>query len=628
MFYCCWFGFAETGGNASSFLFVEVGVATVQNVAGQSAAGKNGSVPAGQMLNGAEILVQSLVRQGAEVVFAYPGGASMPMHQALTKVTDKLRTILPRHEQGGGFAAHGYARSTGKPGVCMATSGPGATNLVTCIADAKLDSIPLIAITGQVGTRVIGSDAFQETPIVEVCRGITKHHYLVTDVNDIARVVKEAFHIATTGRQGPVLIDMPKDIQMSLTVPDFDAPMELPGYQLKEGKARPDQIAAIAAAIKQAKRPVIYAGGGIVSSGATDELHKLIKKTGIPVALTVMGLGAYPNGDTLCLDMLGMHGSVYANMAVDNADLLLAFGVRFDDRVTGKLAAFAERAKIVHIDIDPSEINKNKYAHIGVVSDVKTALQELNKIVEAPADKGSLDQWHTQIAAWKKADPFKYDKNATAILPQYAIQLLSEMTHNRETIIGVGVGQHQMWAAQYYQFQKPRTWLSSSGLGSMGFGLPAAMGAKSAHPDKLVIDIDGDGSFVMNIQELATCVCEKLPVKIFLLNNQHLGMVVQWEDRFHNSNRAHTYLGPIDDPEATGKGSGTGPQRRYPDFVTIAKGFGCGARYVKEKSELRAAIQEMIDYDGTFVLDIEVPYQEHVLPMIPSGKTAKDIIKE
>ncbi len=587
---------------------------------------KPSTVP--QVASGADILIQALVNHGVEMIFAYPGGASMPMHQALTRVKDRLRTVLPRHEQGGGFAAQGYARATGKVGVCMATSGPGATNLVTCIADAKLDSIPLIAITGQVGTRVIGSDAFQETPIVEVCRGITKHHYLVTDVNDIPRVVKEAFHIATTGRPGPVLIDMPKDIQMSMTTPNYDVPMNLPGYRTEARQAKPEQIAQIAAAIKLAKRPVIYAGGGVIISEASDELRKLIKKTGIPVALTVMGLGAYPNGEPLCLDMLGMHGSVYANYAVDQADLLIALGVRFDDRVTGKVAEFAKHAKIIHVDIDPSEINKNKVAHIGVVSDVRYALAELNKVVEPPQDQESLRSWHQLIASWKKSDPFSFDRSFKGITQQSAIELLSKKTAAMDTIISVGVGQHQMWAAQYYQFKNPRTWLSSSGLGTMGFGLPAAMGAKSAHPDKLVIDIDGDGSFLMNIQELATCVCEKLPVKVLLLNNQHLGMVVQWEDRFHNSNRAHTYLGPIDDPEAIGKGDGLGPKNRYPNFVEIARGFGCGARYVRDMAELPAAIDEMIAYDGTYVLDVEVPYQEHVLPMIPSGKTVKDLIKE
>lgn len=580
---------------------------------------------AGQMASGADILIQSLVNHGVEVIFAYPGGASMPMHQALTRFKDRLRTVLPRHEQGGGFAAQGYARATGKPGVCMATSGPGATNLVTCIADAKLDSIPLIAITGQVGTRVIGTDAFQETPIVEVCRGITKHHYLVTDVNDVPRVVREAFHIATTGRPGPVLIDMPKDMQMSLCTPDYDAPLHLPGYHVDDRKARPQQIAQVAAAIKRAKRPVIYAGGGVISGGASDELREFVRKTGIPVAMTVMGLGAFPNEDQLSLDMLGMHGSVYANYAVDQADLLLAFGVRFDDRVTGKVAEFAKHGFIVHIDIDPSELNKNKEAHIPIVSDIKYALAELNKVVEKPED---LSVWYTQIAAWKKADPFGYDKDSKGILSQHAIAELSRLTKDLDPVITVGVGQHQMWTAQHYKFQSPRSFLSSSGLGTMGFGLPAAMGAKAAFPDRLVIDIDGDGSFLMNIQELATCFCEKLPVKVLLLNNQHLGMVVQWEDRFHQSNRAHTYLGPIDDPEATGQGDGHGPAKRYPDFVEIAKGFGCGARYVKDKSHLVDALQEMIDYDGPYVLDVEVPYQEHVLPMIPSGKTVKDLIKK
>jgi acetolactate synthase-1/2/3 large subunit len=568
--------------------------------------------------------VQSLVNHGVEVIFAYPGGASMPLHQSLTQFKDKIRTILPRHEQGGSFAAQGYARSTGKPGVCMATSGPGATNLVTAIADAKLDSIPLIAITGQVKTAVIGSDAFQETPIVEVCRGITKHHCLVTDVKDVARVMREAFHIATTGRPGPVLIDMPKDVQQDTTVPDYNAPMHLPGYHVEERRAKAEQIAQVAAAIKRSKRPVIYAGGGVIASGASEELRELSRKTGIPVTMTLMGLGCFPNQERLSLDMLGMHGSVYGNYAVDQCDLLLALGVRFDDRVTGKTSEFAKRAKIVHIDVDPSEINKNKEAHIPIVSDVKYALAELNKIVEAPED---LTAWHEQIQAWKRDEPFKYDRDFPGILPQYAIGELSKLVADRDVIVSVGVGQHQMWAAQHFQFKRPRTWMSSSGLGTMGFGLPAAMGAKAAHPDSLVIDIDGDGSFQMNIQELATCHCEKLPVKVLLLNNQHLGMVVQWEDRFHSGNRAHTYLGPIDHPEAVGQGDGIGPGERYPDFVTIAKGYGCGAAHVKEKGDLAEALKEMIAYDGPYVLDVQVPYQEHVLPMIPAGMTVKELIK-
>jgi len=577
------------------------------------------------LMNGADILVQSLINHGVELIFAYPGGASMPLHQSLTRYGDRLRTILPRHEQGGGFAAQGFSRATGKPGVCMATSGPGATNLVTAIADAKMDSVPLIAVTGQVPTKNIGSDAFQETPIVEVCRGITKHHYLVIDVNDIARVVREAFHIATTGRPGPVLIDLPKNIQQSTTVPDFEAEMDLPGYHVSQRLARPEQIAQVAAAIKRARRPIIYCGGGINSAGAADELRALAHKTGIPVTMTLMGLGALASDDPLSLDMLGMHGSVYANYAINEADLLLALGVRFDDRVTGKVEEFAKHGKIVHIDIDPSEINKNKAAHIPIVSDIRYALAELNKVVEPPDD---CQAWIEQCREWKQSDPLTYDHEYDGILPQHAIAELSRLTAGRDTIITVGVGQHQMWAAQHYKFRHSRSFLSSSGLGTMGFGLPAAMGAQAAFPDRLVIDIDGDGSFLMNIQELATCHCEKLPVKVMLLNNQHLGMVVQWEDRFFAGNRAHTYLGPIDNPEAVGKGKGLGPDVRYPDFCAIARGFGCGAGFVKDKSELTDALREMIDSPGPYVLDIATPYQEHVLPMIPSGQTVKDLIKE
>jgi acetolactate synthase-1/2/3 large subunit len=578
-------------------------------------------------MTGAEIVVKSLVDHGVDVIFAYPGGCSMPMHQALTKYSDRLRTILPRHEQGGAFAAQGLARSTGKVGVAMATSGPGATNLVTAVADAKLDSIPLIVITGQVPTAVIGTDAFQETPIVEICRGITKHHYLVTKVEDVPRVMKEAFHIATTGRPGPVLVDMPKDVQLDSCEVDWDVPMDLPGYKpSKHPNAAPEQIRQIAAAIRHSKRPVIYCGGGIVTGEASEQLRTLAAKTGIPVTMTVMGLGVYPADGPLSLDMLGMHGSAYANYAVKDCDLLLALGVRFDDRVTGHLASFAKNAKIVHIDVDASELNKNKIAHISVRSDVKFALNELNAIVEPPED---CTAWVQHCRELKAKHPFGYDESFDGILQQHAIRTLSNLTKDRETYVTVGVGQHQMWAAQFFQFRRPRTWMSSSGLGTMGFGLPAAMGVQAAHPGALVIDIDGDGSFQMNIQELATLHCEKLPVKVLLLNNQHLGMVVQWEDRFMGSNRAHTYLGPIDHEEASGPGSTVAHSyaaNRYPDFVQIAKGYGCGAATVRRKADLESALLEMIRYPGPFVLDVEVPYQEHVLPMIPSGKTVDEMI--
>jgi acetolactate synthase-1/2/3 large subunit len=576
-------------------------------------------------LSGAQILVQCLLNHGVEVVFAYPGGASMPLHQALTRVTDRLRTILPRHEQGGGFAAEGYARATGKVGVCMATSGPGATNFVTCLADAKMDSTPIVAITGQVGTPVIGTDAFQETPIIEVCRAITKHHYLITRTEDIVRVVKEAFHIAATGRPGPVIIDVPKDVQIrQITVADWDPPMSLPGYRPDRRPTR-EELKQVLEMIRDSKKPIIYAGGGITSSNAAHHLRAFAERTGIPVALTLHGLGSFPSEHFLCLQMLGMHGTVYANYAVNDADLLLALGVRFDDRVTGKVSEFAKHGKIVHIDIDPSELNKNKVAHLPIHGDISQALHDLVRLLDAePAltvegRKGRYAEWIRQIEHWRETEPLRFADREDAILPQYAIHRLWQILRDREqlddTIITTGVGQHQMWAAQYFHFNTPRHWVTSGGLGSMGFGLPSAMGAQAAHPLKTVIDIDGDGSFLMNVQELACCFTEKLPVKVLLLNNQHLGMVVQWEDRFFEGNRGHTYLGAGHDEEP------------YPDFVALAQGFRCGARRIEDKADVDGALEEMLDSKGPFVLDVMVPYQEHVLPMIPGGQTVRDIIK-
>ncbi|MBE84865.1 MAG: acetolactate synthase, large subunit, biosynthetic type [Gemmatimonadetes bacterium] len=571
-------------------------------------------------MNGADILIASVVREGVNVVFGYPGGASMEIHQAITR--SKLRNVLCRHEQGEIFAAEGYAKSSGRVGVCVATSGPGATNLVTGLADAKMDSVPLVAITGQVPSGNIGRDAFQETPIIEITRQITKHNYLIERIEDIPRIVKEAFYLASSGRPGPVLIDIPKDLQQACAVPDFPEKIEITSYT-PTIQAPQDELQRVAGLIRNSTKPIVYSGGGIITGEASGELREFVEKTQIPVAQTLMGLGAFPETDPLSLQMLGMHGSVYANYAVNHADLLLAFGVRFDDRVTGKLEEFAKHGQIVHIDIDPSELNKNKEAHLPIESDIRYALQELNGIVE-PSD---YTAWRDEIQAWKEKHPFSYQDLDDAILPQYAIDLLYKKTDGK-AIVSTGVGQHQMWAAQFYQFDKPRNWLTSGGLGAMGFGLPSAIGAALARPDELVIDIDGDGSFVMNIQELATLHAESIPVKIIVLNNQHLGMVVQWEDRFYKGNRAHTYIG---DPEASGAPTDMKVppgHLMFPDFVTIAQGFKVPAERVEHKQDLDAALQRMIDADGPYLLDVVTPYQEHVLPMIPSGMTFDDIITE
>ncbi|KAJ6375372.1 hypothetical protein OIU77_000367 [Salix suchowensis] len=464
---------------------------------------------------------------------------------------------------------------------------------------------------------MIGTDAFQETPIVEVTRSITKHNYLVLDVDDIPRIVREAFFLATSGRPGPVLIDVPKDIQQQVAVPNWDVPMKLPGYLSRLPK-NPNELhlEQIVRLISESKKPVLYVGGGCLNS--SEELKRFVELTGIPVASTLMGLGAFPVGDELSLQMLGMHGTVYANYAVDKSDMLLAFGVRFDDRVTGKLEAFASRAKIVHIDIDPAEIGKNKQPHVSVCGDVKLALQGINKILESRGARGKMDfrAWREELNEQKVKYPLSFKTFGEAIPPQYAIQVLDELTGGN-AIISTGVGQHQMWAAQFYKYKRPRQWLTSGGLGAMGFGLPAAIGAAVANPDAIVVDIDGDGSFIMNVQELATIRVENLPVKIMLLNNQHLGMVVQWEDRFYKANRAHTYLGnPSNESEI------------FPNMLMFAEACGIPAARVTRKDDLRAAIQKMLNTPGPYLLDVIVPHQEHVLPMIPSGGAFKDVITE
>jgi acetolactate synthase-1/2/3 large subunit len=601
----------------------------------------------GPSMMGSEILVACLEREGVDTIFAYPGGASMEIHQALTK-SKKIRVVLPRHEQGGAFAAEGYARATGRAGVCMATSGPGATNLVTGIADAYMDSVPLIAITGQVPQAMIGKGAFQETDIFGMTLPVVKHSYLVTDINDIPRIVKEAFYIAQTGRPGPVLIDVPKNIQQNRTQPVFPAEVSIRGYN-PDPHASDLVLNEIIGLIEKSERPVLYIGGGIITGNASAELTKFALAAGIPVTTTIMGCGAVPETDPLSLRWLGMHGAAFANWAVSGeyeprqstsepmkliapgADLLLAFGVRFDDRVTGKVDKFCEKGTIVHVDIDPSEINKNKPANLPVVSDIKYALGRLNEMIAKRPIEKKFTKWHEQVAAWKAKAPFGYrvteevmkslhtrdhlkGKENEVILPQMVIEMLYELSKG-DAIITTGVGQHQMWAAQYYKFKHPRQLLTSAGLGSMGYGYPAALGAKVACPDRQVVDIDGDGSFLMNIQELATAHIEHIAAKAIIINNQHLGMVMQWEDRFYGGNRGHTYLG---DPVNT--------KEIYPNYIAVASSFDVKCERVMFRKDLRGAMQRMLDCDEPFVLDVIVPYTEHVLPFIPAARTVADMI--
>jgi acetolactate synthase-1/2/3 large subunit len=600
----------------------------------------------GQPMMGRDILIRALEREGVEYIFAYPGGASMEIHQALTRST--IRTILPRHEQGGGFAAGGYARATGKAGVCMATSGPGATNLVTAIADAYMDSVPLLAITGQVPQAMIGKGAFQETDFFGMTLPIVKHSYLITDVNDIPRIVKEAIYIATTGRPGPVVIDFPKNLQTSKTQPVWPTAVHLRGYD-PDKKADDLALNEIIGLIAKAERPVLYCGGGIITGNAAPELLQFAEATGIPVTTTIMGCGAFPETHPLSLRWLGMHGCATANWAVSGefkhrkspdeplvkikpgADLLLAFGVRFDDRVTGKVDEFCKTGTIVHVDIDQSEHNKNRKVQLAIESDVKYALARLNEMIRKRPMTKKFPAWRAQIEEWKQRAPLRYGvtdevirsehmrdhlqgRESEVILPQMAIETLYELTKG-QALITTGVGQHQMWAGQYYKFSNPRQFITSAGLGAMGFGYPAALGVKVAFPDKQVVDIDGDGSFVMNVQELATAHIERIAAKALILNNQHLGMVMQWEDSFYQGNRGHTYLGDPDNRQGI-----------YPDYVAMAKSFNVPAQRVMYKKDLRDAMQQMLDSDQPYLLDVICPYTEHVIPFIPAGRTVADMI--
>ncbi|MCK4436403.1 biosynthetic-type acetolactate synthase large subunit [bacterium] len=548
---------------------------------------------------GAQIVIDAMLKEGVDTAFGILGGAMLPVFDVLYDAP--LRFILTRHEQGAAHMADGYARATGKVGVCMATSGPGATNLVTGIATANMDSVPIVAITGQVFTTMIGNDAFQEADVTGITRPITKHNYLVKDVKELPRIMKEAFHIARTGRPGPVLIDIPKDVQIAETEYKYPKNVEMRTYK-PTYSGHPQQIKRAAEAIHQAKKPIIYAGGGVIISGAAKELAELAKKANIPTATTLLGLGGFPETDRLSLGMLGMHGTRYANYAIMESDLIIAIGARFDDRVTGKLDEFAPHAKIIHIDIDPSSISKNVRVDIPIVGDVQNVLRELNKLVR----KGQYAPWHKKIREWKRKFPLTYEDNGE-LKPQFVVEEIYKATRG-EAIICTEVGQNQMWAAQFYQYTKPRTLLSSGGLGTMGYGFPAAIGAQIGCPDRIVFDIAGDGSFQMNIQELATAAINKVPVKVAILNNGYLGMVRQWQELFYKKRYSHTSL-------AGG-----------PDFVKVAEAYGAVGIRVEKKGGVRPAIKKALSIKKPVVIDFHVELEENVFPMVPAGKAVNQMI--
>jgi acetolactate synthase-1/2/3 large subunit len=554
---------------------------------------------------GAQILCESLIAEGVDVMFGFPGGVLLPFYDTLPQYP-QIRHILVRHEQAAAHAADGYARVTGKVGVCMATSGPGATNLVTGIANAYMDSIPIVAITGQVNTPFIGRDAFQEIDITGITLPITKHSYLVTDVNHLARTIKEAFHIARTGRPGPVLIDVPKDVMQGQAEYVYPDRVNLPGYNVRAmmGAGHPVQVKAAAKLINEAHRPLLLAGQGVLLSGATGELKTLAETAQIPVITTLLGIGGFPGDHMLNYGMVGMHGTGYANKALDNADVLIAVGMRFDDRVTGKISGFAPHAKIIHIDLDPAEIGKNVNVNVPIVGDVKHVLNNLLKLT----DSTQHTEWVNQLEDWRRDHPLTDTRKSTALLPQYIVKTLYEATRG-QAIVVTGVGQHQMWTAQYYTFHDPRTFVSSGGLGTMGFGLPAAMGAKVGKPEKTVWLIDGDGSFQMNIQELATLVQDDINVKVAVLNNGFLGMVRQWQELFHNRNYVATPLSA-------------------PDLVGVAEAYGVAGVRVTEREMVEDAINQAMEHDGPFLIDFRVEPEENVFPMVPPGAATAEFIEE
>ncbi|MBS3910219.1 MAG: biosynthetic-type acetolactate synthase large subunit [Actinobacteria bacterium] len=558
-------------------------------------------------ITGAEALIKSLEMEGVDVIFGYPGGVVLPIYDALYYAKN-IRHILVRHEQVAGHAADAYARVTGKPGVCLVTSGPGATNVVTAIANAFMDSVPIVVITGQVATHVLGTDAFQEADITGITLPITKHNYLIKDANQLPLIVRQAFQLAVSGRPGPVLIDIPVDI--AKTEIDFNYPSDftIPGYKpTYKGHAR--QIREAAKMMNKAEKPIIYAGGGIIKSQAWDELKELAELIQVPVTTTLMGKGAFPDEHPLSLRMLGMHGTRYANYAIMDSDLILAVGVRFDDRVTGKVSTFAPHAKIIHIDIDPAEIGKNVAVDVPIVGDLKVVLGDLvaavKKIGEPHADK---TRWHEMIAGWKKKYPLHYHQNGE-IRPEYVVEKISELSKKMDTIVATGVGQNQMWAAQFYSANKPRSFVSSGGLGTMGFGLPAAIGAQVGRPDALVFDIDGDGGFQMVSQDLATVAVNKLPIIIAILNNGYLGMVRQWQELFYDRRYSHVDLNV-----------GT------PDFVKLADAYGIKGVRVTETAEVEKVLKQAIEDREPILIDFVIAREENVFPMVAPGASIDEML--